>query len=285
MTSIYTSVLVGVLTLGGGVGGLLLQRFLPEQHTSERSRDMLGAIVGLISLLLALVLGTLIGSAYSFYSNQKSEMETLAARSLQLDLALAQYGPEAEPLRTALRSTMTGLYDLFWRDGGADPRELTAAAILPSLRGMVGRFAALKPASDEQKQLISAIGSNEGLIQQTRLLMSLQLASPVSWPLLIVVASWSVLLFCGFGVAFPFEFYDIGGAGIGSFRGGERSVSHSGNERPLPGSPSHSARRARADDRSLEELVGDAPDHVACRRQIRTYRPLKLRQAPPEPAR
>jgi hypothetical protein len=215
MTSIYTSVLVGVLTLGGGVGGLLLQRFLPEQHTSERSRDMLGAIVGLISLLLALVLGTLIGSAYSFYSNQKSEMETLAARSLQLDLALAQYGPEAEPLRTALRSTMTGLYDLFWRDGGADPRELTAAAILPSLRGMVGRFAALRPTSDEQKQLISAIGSNEGLIQQTRLLMSLQLASPVSWPLLVV--SWSMLLFCGFGVLSRLNFTTLAALGLGAF--------------------------------------------------------------------
>ena len=138
MTSIYISILVGVLTFGGGVGGLLLQSFLPEQHTSDRSRDMLGAIVGLISLLLALVLGTLIGSAYTFNSNQKSEIETLAARSLQLDLALAQYGSEAEPLRAALRSTMTGLYDLFWRDGGADPRELRAAAILPSLRGIVG---------------------------------------------------------------------------------------------------------------------------------------------------
>jgi hypothetical protein len=215
MTSIYTSVLVGVLTLGGGVGGLLLQRFLPEQHTSERSRDMLGAIVGLISLLLALVLGTLIGSAYSFYSNQKSEMETLAARSLQLDLALAQYGPEAEPLRTGLRSTMTGLYDLFWRDGGADPRELTAAAILPSLRGMVGRFAALRPTSDEQKH--SAIGSNEGLIQQTRLLMSLQLASPVSWPLLIVVVSWSMLLFCGFGVLSRLNFTTLAALGLGAF--------------------------------------------------------------------
>jgi hypothetical protein len=217
MTSLYTSILAGILTLGGGGVGLLLQRFLPEQHTSERSRDMLGAIVGLISLLLALVLGTLIGSAYTFYSNQKSEMETLAARSLQLDLALAQYGPEAEPLRTALRSTLTGLYDLFWRDGGADPRELTAAAILPSLRGMVGRFVALKPTSDEQKQLISAIGSNEGLIQQTRLLMSLQLASPVSWPLLIVVVSWSVLLFCGFGVLSRLNFTTLAALGLGAF--------------------------------------------------------------------
>jgi hypothetical protein len=217
MTSIYVSILVGVLTLGGGVGGLLLQRFLPEQHTSDRSRDMLGAIVGLISLLLALVLGTLIGSAYTFNSNQKSEIETLAARSLQLDLALAQYGPEAEPLRAALRSTMTGLYDLFWRDGGADPRELRAAAILPSLRGMVGRFAALKPITDDQKQLISAIGPNESLIQQTRLLMSLQLASPVSWPLLIVVVSWSLLLFCGFGVLSRLNFTTLAALGLGAF--------------------------------------------------------------------
>jgi hypothetical protein len=30
--------------------------------------------------------------------------------------------------------------------------------------------------------------------------MSLQLASPVSWPLLIVVVSWALILFCGFGL-------------------------------------------------------------------------------------
>ena len=89
MSAIELSIFVGASTLGGGVAGLFLQKFLPEHHTSDRSRDMLGAIVGLTSLLLALVLGTLIGSAYSFYANQKSEMETLAARSLQLDLSLA----------------------------------------------------------------------------------------------------------------------------------------------------------------------------------------------------
>jgi hypothetical protein len=67
-----------------GVAGLYLQKLLPEPHTSDRSRDMIGAIVGLISLLLALVLGTLVGSAYSFYSTHKSEMETFAARAIQL---------------------------------------------------------------------------------------------------------------------------------------------------------------------------------------------------------
>jgi hypothetical protein len=43
-------------TLRGGVAGLFLQSFLPEKHTADRSRDMLAAIVGPISVPLALVL-------------------------------------------------------------------------------------------------------------------------------------------------------------------------------------------------------------------------------------
>jgi hypothetical protein len=99
MPAIVISGFIGAATLAGGLAGLFLQSFLPEKHTADRSRDMPAAIVGLISLLLALVLGTLIGSAFTFYSTQNSEMETLATRSLQLDLSLAQYGPEAAPLR------------------------------------------------------------------------------------------------------------------------------------------------------------------------------------------
>ena len=126
-------------------------------------------------------------------------MENLAARSLQLDLSLAQYGPEAAPLGQR-RSTLSGIDTVIWGDGRSDPQQFKAAAVLPSLRGMVARFSALSPTSDAQKQLLGAIGADETQIQQTRLLMSLQLASPISWPLLIVVASWSILLFCGFGI-------------------------------------------------------------------------------------
>jgi hypothetical protein len=217
MPAIAISALVGAATLGGGVAGLLLQNFLPENHTMDRSRDMLAAIVGLISLLLALVLGTLIGSAYSFYATQKSEMEGLAARSLQLDLSLAQYGSEAAPLRSALRTTIAGIDALVWGEGEADPRQLRVAAVLPSLRGMVERFSALAPASGSQKQLLAAIGADEAQIQQTRLLISLQLASPISWPLLIVVASWSILLFCGFGILSRLNATTIAALALGSF--------------------------------------------------------------------
>ena len=39
-----------------------------------------------------------------------------------------------------------------------------------------------------------------GLLEQTRLLMSLQLVSPLASSLLIVVVVWSMFLFLGFGV-------------------------------------------------------------------------------------
>jgi hypothetical protein len=59
--------------------------------------------------------------------------------------------------------------------------------------------------------------ADEAQIQQTRLLMSLQLASPISWPLLIVVASWSILLFCGFGILSRLNITTLAALALGSF--------------------------------------------------------------------
>jgi hypothetical protein len=47
---------------------------------------------------------------------------------------------------------------------------------------------------------LAAAKANLALMEQTRLLMSLQLSSPVAWSLLTSVILWSMFLFCGFGV-------------------------------------------------------------------------------------
>ena len=82
---------------------------------------------------------------------------------------------------------------------------------------MVARFSALTPVNESQKRLVPVIGADEAQIQQTRLLMSLQLASPISWPLLIVVASWSILLFCGFGILSRLNVTTLAALTLGSF--------------------------------------------------------------------
>ena len=104
MQSVIISVAVGLLAFAMGLVGLYLKRRLPERHMSTGSRDMIGAIMGLLSLLLALVLGTLVGSAHQFFTSQKAELESLGTRSLELELAFRQYGPETEPLRQMMKT-------------------------------------------------------------------------------------------------------------------------------------------------------------------------------------
>ena len=75
MTSILIAVAVAILTFGSGLVGLYLQKRLPEHHMSGCSKDMILAVIGLVTLLLALVLGTLVGNTYALFAMQKSELE------------------------------------------------------------------------------------------------------------------------------------------------------------------------------------------------------------------
>jgi hypothetical protein len=202
MNTIWISLGAAILIFVFGIIGLILQQLLPEQHTTDRSQAMIGAIVGLFSLLLALVLGTLIGNAYAFYSVQKAELETFASRVVQLDLSLSEYGPETMPARLKIKDALLKTHEMFWGKDSAhvDPEALKINAALGDLKAVDEYLASLTPQTPAQRQFAAAASGHAALIQQTRLLQSLQLASPVPWPLLIVVVFWALILFCGFGL-------------------------------------------------------------------------------------
>ena len=83
----FTATVAVAVFVAGGLG-LLLQRTLPDRHTTGGSRDMVGAVAGLLALLSALVLGLLIWTAYGVYAGQNLAVQTVAAKVLQLDLDL-----------------------------------------------------------------------------------------------------------------------------------------------------------------------------------------------------
>src|ERR1700691_6200886 len=114
MTSVNVAGGAAVLVFVSGIVGLFIQSLLPESHTSDRSRDILGGVVGLLTLLLALVLGLLIWTAYGVTQTQKSELQLLAARALEFDLEMKQYGPEADAARQMLRTEMVWAHEQFW---------------------------------------------------------------------------------------------------------------------------------------------------------------------------
>ena len=204
METLAFAIVIAILAFSAGVLGLKLHNWLPEKHAPDRARDMIGAMSGLLGLLLALVLGTLVGASYTLYATQKAELETLAARTLQLDAAFEAYGPEAQPGREGLRQAVKQSYDEIWGGASAGLKDdMSVKGIMANSKILDQFLLSLTPKTDAQKQLLSTANVAAGQIAQTRLLMALQLAGGISWPMLAIVVCWSLLLFCGYGLVSP----------------------------------------------------------------------------------
>jgi hypothetical protein len=198
MNSLSIAIVVGVLIALSGAAGLFGQRLLPDHHTAERSRDMIGGVVGLLTLLLALVLGLLIWTAYGVFSTQQTELQTIAARALEFDLEMRQYGPEGDQGREILRRDLVWAHEQFW--GDEESRSEAYDASFKAMGSMSNFFDKLEPKTPAQTQLLGDARRNYAFIGENRLLMSMQAGTPVSWPLIYAVTVWSCLMFGGMGL-------------------------------------------------------------------------------------
>lgn len=196
------SLIVALAVFAGGAIGLVLQRALPEGLTTGGPRDMIGAVVGLLTLLSALVLGLLIWTAYGVYANQNLAIQTLAAKVLQFDMALADYGPEANDLRVRLRDGLGQTIDEVWgrKITNSDFVAENFSAAVRNLRGREAALQKLHPATDEQSKALAVASAASDAISQSRLSMSFALSAPISLPLVDTVVVWAVLIFVGFGL-------------------------------------------------------------------------------------
>ena len=216
MTAVWVAIVVAIITFLGGVLGLNVQKQLPDDHSVEKSRDMIGAVMGLVTLLLALVLGTIVGSAYFFSATQQSELQALSAQAIQVDETLAQFGPDAKPLRDKWKANLENNLKIFWGGGDVDPQELNVSKAMAAAQAFKGALQALDAKTPEQKAAVAAAGAHLAQIEQTRLLMSLQLTNPFNKPLLIVVVFWSFFLFCGFGLMSRMTLTTLGALAFGA---------------------------------------------------------------------
>ena len=202
MGSAQFSVTVAVVMFAAGLLGLALQGRLPEKHTTGGSRDMILAVAGLLTLLCALVTGLLIWTAYGVYSGQNMQIQAFAAKMMQLDMALSDYGPDAIPLRAQIRETLGKTIDQVWHADQSDSNFAADnfASALQNVRAREKGLAGLHPTTDEQKQDLAEATSASDAVAQTRMQMSFALSTPVAYPVLLIVVGWVVCLFCGFGL-------------------------------------------------------------------------------------
>jgi hypothetical protein len=146
-------------------------------------------VVGLLTLLSALVLGLLIWTAYGVYSGQKAAVQTLAANVLQLDLALEDYGPETAAARAQIKQRVAKTVDEIWGGRESDKAfvALNFASAIDILHNSDKYLDTLHPSTDDQKQALARARQVAATIGQARLQMAFALTDPVSYP----SCSWS----------------------------------------------------------------------------------------------
>ncbi len=201
MNSFLIAAMVLAVVFAGGAIGLQLQRALPEGYTTGGARDMVGAVTGLVTLLLALVLGLLIWTAFGVYSAQKASIQSMAIAGLKFDAAMVEYGPEAAEGRKILKAGFERTIGQIW-GGGYDSDFVIKnyRYALSNLKEKETFLNSLQPSSDKQKAAQAEATQAEVAIGQARLQMALALVDPVNYSLLGIVVAWATCVFCGYGL-------------------------------------------------------------------------------------
>ncbi len=198
MSALALSCLIFVLTLGGIFFGTLLRRALPEHHLSKDSQDVVRLGVGLIATIAALVLGLLIAAAKSSFDTQSTQIKQITADMILLDNLLAQYGPEARPIREQMRSAIGPFADRLWHEKeepGTAPFEANASAEKVYLE-----IQALSPKNDLQRSLQARAAQLSTDLAQTRLLLFVESDNLVPAPFLAILVFWLVIIFASFSL-------------------------------------------------------------------------------------
>jgi hypothetical protein len=198
MSALALSCLIFVLTLGGILLGALLRGALPKHHLSKDSQDVVRLGVGLIATLAALLLGLLIAAAKSSFDTQSTQVTQITADIILLDNLLAQYGPEARPIRQQMRSAIGPWVDQLWREkqaSSATPSEVNASAeqVYLAIQGLSAQ-------NDLQRALQARAAQISNDLAQTRFLLFAESGNVIPAPILGILVLWLVIIFASFSL-------------------------------------------------------------------------------------
>lgn len=200
MNSITAGLLVAVCIFSGGIGGLYLHRFLPRDHLTRETQDVVKLGVGMLSVLASLVLGLLIATAKTSYDTTDQSIRNYAAELALLNETLRDYGGSASVPRNLLRDYTKGFLVQGWQKHGALDEEETTRVLLEHVRESIR---ALKPVDAGQIALQQqAVEINMNLLRQRWLLIERQ-GPNVQRVVLVVLVSWVTIIFASFGMNAP----------------------------------------------------------------------------------
>ncbi len=203
MSPIAASTLAFALIFGSALVTQFVKRYLPPQHLSTESKEVVKTALELIVALTALVLGLLIAAAKSSYDAQDTAVKELSAKVVLLDRTLDLYGPEAKESRSLLRETLSTLDNNLWLQEKSQSTSLASGEGKGKMEEIYANAAALTPQSEIQRSTKPRILSLILELAAARLRIFAQRDCSLPTPLLVVLLAWLMILFVGYGLLAP----------------------------------------------------------------------------------
>ena len=204
MSPLAISLIAFGCIFGGMLLGMFLRGVLPEHHLSDESRDVLKLGTGMIATLAALVLGLLISSAKGSFDAINTGLLESGSKVILLDRVMAQYGPETKEIRNQLRLTVASVIERMWSIEGTGQAETNLLNARTGMEALQDKLLQLSPQNDAQRWLQSRALEVTGDIAESRwLLVEQQGISALPMPFFVMLVSWLVIIFFGFGLLSP----------------------------------------------------------------------------------
>ena len=193
--------IVFALVFGSALLAMLVHRFLPAEHLSSDSKDVVKLGIALIATMSALVLSLLVASAKSAFDTRSNQLTQASADMILLDRALARYGPETKEARALLKSSMAVTLERFWPAEGT--KRITIDPGRSPTEVLYDKIEALKPQSDQQRSMQNQALTLATEVGRTRLLVFENLGASIPVPFLVVLVFWLCIIFASLGLFAP----------------------------------------------------------------------------------
>jgi hypothetical protein len=176
---------------------------LPGHHLAEESRDAIKIGAGMISMMAALVLGLLVSSAKTNFDATNAAIIQSGAKVILMDRLLANYGPETEEVRVALRRSVAAAIELLWPEEGSTEASLGAFERATPMEKLLEKIRALKPQSEAQRALQGQALQLGHEMMLSRWLQIEQAQTTLPKAFLVIVLFWLTMLYMTFGLLAP----------------------------------------------------------------------------------
>lgn len=200
MSALTFSAFVFIAMFLAALSGFRLQRMLPEKFTDDATEGHVKAVLGMLSMMTAVVLGFVTADAKNSFDNASKIVADTAVRLVSIDRVLAGFGDDGRNIRDRLKKGAEEWIDRINSPSGDANSDLWAVQRAEELEGFVSAIQKLKPTSEFQaEEQGRAVELALGILHDRWVLKTERVASAPTVFLLVLLA-WLGLEFFIFGL-------------------------------------------------------------------------------------